>query len=168
MTTERNKDDKWISEIVGVFADPIIVFPGGWGDSLPDWLKGEITLERLIMEATGIKTGKMTATDAEVCAYLMTTSLSQPIDTDWTQIYLYIAGQVYERKPTKEPGATMPQDIKVDHLSNYQMQRLDHLRNWIYERRITARQERDRAGRRENKEAAAAEKVALQPAMFDL
>ncbi|GAH40651.1 unnamed protein product, partial [marine sediment metagenome] len=24
--------EKGISEIVGVFCDPIIVFPGGWGD----------------------------------------------------------------------------------------------------------------------------------------
>ena len=36
--------EKGISEIVGVFCDPIIVFPGGWGDSLPEWLKSAITL----------------------------------------------------------------------------------------------------------------------------
>jgi len=29
--------DKGISEIVGVFSDPILVFPGGWGDTLPEW-----------------------------------------------------------------------------------------------------------------------------------
>lgn len=35
--------DKGISEIVGVFTDPMIVFPGRWGDTLPDWLKGAVT-----------------------------------------------------------------------------------------------------------------------------
>ena len=39
--------EKGIPEIVGVFTDPIIVFPGGWGDTLPEWLKNAITLERL-------------------------------------------------------------------------------------------------------------------------
>jgi hypothetical protein len=39
--------EKGISDIVGVFTDPILVFPGGWGDTLPDWLKTAITLERL-------------------------------------------------------------------------------------------------------------------------
>jgi len=41
--------EKGISEIVGVFTDPILVFPGGWGDTLPEWLKNAITLERLVM-----------------------------------------------------------------------------------------------------------------------
>ena len=36
--------EKGISDLVGVFTDPVIVFPGGWGDSLPDWLKNAITL----------------------------------------------------------------------------------------------------------------------------
>jgi len=35
------------SIIVGAFTDPIIVFPGGWGDTLPEWLKNAITMERL-------------------------------------------------------------------------------------------------------------------------
>ena len=39
--------EKDISQIVGVFTDPIIVFPGGWGDTLPEWIKSSITLERL-------------------------------------------------------------------------------------------------------------------------
>ena len=31
-----------IEDLVGVFTDPLIVFPGGWGDTLPDWIKTEI------------------------------------------------------------------------------------------------------------------------------
>ena len=40
--------DAMISDLVGTFTDPIIVFPGGWGDTLPDWLKTAITLERMM------------------------------------------------------------------------------------------------------------------------
>ena len=65
MTTEKQLD-KGIREIVGVFCDPIIVMPGGWGDTLPDWLKEAITLERLIGNMEALKTGSMTATNAEL------------------------------------------------------------------------------------------------------
>jgi len=166
LTTEKQLE-KGISDIVGVFTDPILVFPGGWGDTLPEWLKGAITMERLMMNVESLKTGQMTGTDAEACAYLMTVSLTQTIDSDWTQIYLYVAGKVYEKHRTKESGATMPEDIRVDQLSDYQMQHLDRLKDWLYRRRTTIRQERDRAERRERKEAEVAEKEALQPALFD-
>ncbi|GAJ12460.1 unnamed protein product, partial [marine sediment metagenome] len=62
--------EKGISDIVGVFCDPIIVFPGGWGEDLPEWLKSAITLERLIENIKALKGEEMTGTDAEACAYL--------------------------------------------------------------------------------------------------
>ena len=89
--------EKGISEIVGCLSDPIIVFPGGWGDTLPEWLKTSITLERLAMNMKALKGEEMTGTDAEACAYLNTASLTQPMNHDWTQIYLYIAGKTYTR-----------------------------------------------------------------------
>jgi hypothetical protein len=167
LNTKSIQIEKGISDIVGVFTDPILVFPGGWGDTLPGWLKGAITMERLIENMKALKGEPMTGTDAEACAYLMTVSLTQPIDSDWTQIYLYVAGKVYEKHRTKESGATMPEDIRVDQLSDYQMQHLDRLKGWIYRQRIKVRQERDRADRRERKGAAVAEKDALQPVLFE-
>jgi len=156
--------EKGISDIVGVFTDPILVFPGGWGDTLPDWLKGAITMERLIENMKALKGEQMTGTDAEACAYLMTVSLTQSMDSDWSDIYLYVAGKTYSRH--KQGG--VPEDIRVDQLSDYQMQHLDRLKDWLYRRRTTIRQERDRAERRERKEAEVAEEKALQPALFDL
>ena len=168
MTTENLKIERGISDIVGVFTDPILVFPGGWGDTLPDWLKGAITMERLMMNVGSLKTGQMTGTDAEACAYLMTVSLTQPIDSDWTQIYLYVAGKVYEKHRTKESRATMPADIAVDSISDYQMQHLDRLKDWIYRQRIKARTEKDRAERRQEKEETEIHKKAERPALFEL
>ena len=66
MTAERQLE-KGISEIVGVFTDPIIVWPGGWGDTLPEWLKAAITLERLIENTKALKGEPPTGTDAEAC-----------------------------------------------------------------------------------------------------
>jgi len=110
--------EKGISDLVGVFTDPILVFPGGWGDTLPDWLKSTITLERLEMNMRALKGEEMTGTDAEACAYLNTASLTQPMDHDWTQIYLYIATKVYEKWRTVESGVTMPEDIRVESIND--------------------------------------------------
>jgi hypothetical protein len=162
LTTEKQLE-KGISDIVGVFTDPILVFPGGWGDTLPEWLKGAITMERLMMNVESLKTGQMTGTDAEACAYLMTVSLTQPIDSDWTQIYLYVSTEVCSRWKKVE----IPEDIRVQSLRDDQVRDLDRLKAWLYRQRTTIRLERDRADRRERKEAAVAEREALQTALFE-
>ena len=166
MTTDNRIIEKGISDIVGVFTDPILVYPGGWGDSLPDWIKSTITLERLVDNMKSLKGEKPTGTDAEACAYLNTASLTFPFDYDWTQIYLYIATKVYEKWRAKESGVTMPADVRVDKLNEEQMRDLNRLKDWLYERRIRARQDRDRAERRERKEAEKVEKELRQPALF--
>jgi len=152
--------EKGISEIVGALTDPIIVFPGGWGDSLPEWLKSTITLERLVMNMRALKGEEMTSTDAEACAYLYTASLTQPMGHDWTQIYLYIAGKVYEKWRTKESGVTMPDDIRVESIDDGQMRDLNRLKAWLYQRRTTIRLDRDRTERRQKKEEKAAKRKA--------
>ena len=136
-----NRLDNQIDEIVGVLTDPIIVMPGGWGDTLPDWIKNQITLERLTQNMKALKGEKLTATDAEACAYLYTASLEAPIDSDWIQIYLYVAGKVM----TKAKNTQIPGDIKVDSLNDYQMSLLQDLKDWIYQHRLKVRQERRRA-----------------------
>jgi len=159
----NTKMEKDISDIVGALTDPIIVFPGGWGDSLPDWLKTSITLERLMMNVEALKTGEMTGTDAEACAYLYTACLTQPVDSDWTQIYLYIATQTYRRWGKGE----MPSDIVVESLSDYQMAELKRFKNWLYHRRTQAGQEKQRAERRQTEEDEKSRRKAEQPALFE-
>ena len=146
---------KWIGELVGVFSDPIIVMPGGWGDTLPAWIKEAITLERLISNMEAAKTGVMTGSDAEACAYLYTASLDAPMGHDWSQIYLYIAGKVYERHRTKDSGVSMPEDIKVDKLDRNQMDDLNRLKAWIYDCRVKHRKSQARSEVVEKKEAVA-------------
>lgn len=140
--------EKGISDIVGVFSDPIVVFPGGWGDTLPEWLKNAITLERLAMNMKALKGKEMTATDAEACAYLYTAALTQPMDHDWGQIYLYIATQTYRCRGKNE----MPADIAVDSLNDEQMRELQRLKHWLYQKRTQIRLDRDRAERRQKRE----------------
>jgi len=154
--------EKGISDIVGCLTDPIIVFPGGCGDTLPDWLKTAITLERMMGDMKALKGEEPIGTDAEACAYLMTLSLTQPMDSDWTQIYLYIAGQSYKRWNKGE----MPADIAVDSISDYQIGELNRLKSWLYQQRVKARIERDRAERRQEKEETKTRREEQQPALF--
>ena len=155
--------ERGISDIVGVFTDPIVVFPVGWGDTLPDWLKNAITLERLEMNMKALKGEEMTGTDAEACAYLHTASLTQPMGHDWTQIYLYVAGRAHSRWNKGE----MPADIAVDSISDYQMGELDRLKAWLYRQRIKARIEKDREQRRQEKEKVEMAKKAERPVLFE-
>jgi len=154
--------DKGISDIVGCLTDPIIVFPGGWGDTIPEWLKNAITLERMMDNMKALKGEEPTGTDAEVCAYLMTASLTQPIDSDWTNIYLYVAGKTYAKWNKNQ----IPENIRVESLTDEQMRDLNRLKEWLYRQRIKARMEMDRAERREKREEAEAKRQAEQPALF--
>jgi len=162
LTTEK-QIEKGISEIVGVFTDPILVFPGGWGDALPEWLKNAITLERLAMNMKALKGEEMTGTDAEACAYLFTAALTQPMDHDWAQIYLYVATKTYRRWGKNE----MPTDIAVDTISDYQMDELNRLKEWLYRKRTQVRLDRGRVERRQKREEEVARRKAEQPALFD-
>jgi hypothetical protein len=155
--------EQGISDIVGCLTDPIIVFPGGWGDTIPEWLKTAITMERMVENMKELKGEEPTGTNAEACAYLMTLSLTQPMDSDWTQIYLYVAGQTYKRWEKGE----MPADIVVESISDYQTGELNRLKAWIYQQRIKVRMEKDRAERRQKREEAEAQREAEQPALFE-
>jgi len=157
--------EKGISDIVGVFTDPIIVYPsGGWEDTLPDWIKGAITLERLVMNMRLLKGEEPTGTDAEALAYMYPASLAFPLSHDWTQIYLYLASKVV---PYHKKGTEMPDDIKVESLNDGQMRDLNRLKAWIYKKRRDVRLERERGARRQEKEEEAERKRQAQPALFD-
>ncbi len=159
----NNTVEQGIPDTVGCLTDPIVVFPGGWADTVPDWLKTAITLERMIGDMKALKGEEPIGTDAEACAYLMTVSLTQPMGSDWTQIYLYVASQTYKRWEKGE----MPADIVVDSISDYQTGELNRLKAWIYRQRMKARLEKDRAERREEREEAEAQREAEQPALFE-
>ncbi|MFA5439480.1 hypothetical protein [Dehalococcoides sp.] len=155
--------DLMIGNLVGTLTDPIIVYPGGWGDDLPEWLKNAIVMERLIENMKETKGEQPTGTDAEACAYLNTASLTVPMNGDWSQIYIYVAGKTYRRWQKSE----LPEDIRVDSLNAQQMAELGRLKEWLYNRRTTARQEAGRVERRQRKEEEVFKREAEQPALFE-
>ena len=154
--------EKGISDIVGVFSDPIISYPSPWNQDIPQWVKDRIVLERLMMNIRVLKGEEPTGTDAEALAYLMPASLEHPLGHDWTQIYLYIAARV-----CSAAGMEVPEDIRVETLTDDLMRDLNRLKVWIYDRRIKARGDRDQAERRQKREEETQRKKEAQPALFD-
>jgi len=157
------RGDSMVSDLVGIFTDPILVFPGGWGDTLPGWIKEAITMDRLEASIRASRGEEVTGTDSEACAYLYTAGLTAPMDSDWTRIYLYVSTKTYSRYK----GGEMPEDIRVESLSDYQMGELKRLKDWIYQKRVKVRQERERGARRLEREGAEAQRKAEQPELFD-
>ena len=157
--------DKGIDNMVGALCDPIIVHAGAWAtrDMIPEWLRNQITLDRMIELMVANREGRdPVGTDSEALAYLIPASMEAPMDHDWSQIYLYLGTKVMAGA-----GTTMPEDIRVESLNDEQMRDLNRLKAWIYEKRKTARLDRDRAERRQKKEEEAARKEAAQPALYD-
>jgi hypothetical protein len=160
----NRETDCWISDLVGSLTDPIIVMPGGWGDTLPDWIRQEITVERMIENMKSAKGEEMMGTDAEVVTYLYTASLEAPMDSDWVEIYLYMANKFMKRHTKQE----MPTDMKLtEKLTKNQEDDLLRFKRWLYAARVRARKERDRSERRESKGQEKQQKEVLQPRMFD-
>jgi len=154
--------DSMVSDLVGTFTDPILVFPGGWGDTLPDWLKGAITMNRLEANIRASRGEEPTGTDAEACAYLYTAGLTAPMDHDWSRIYLYVATKTYAR----HKGGQVPEDIRVETLDDYQTGELKRLKDWLYRQRVKARMERERADRKIERKEGEAPRKAEQPVLF--
>ncbi|MCL0058438.1 hypothetical protein M1O47_01945 [Dehalococcoidia bacterium] len=157
--------EKDISELVGVFTDPIIAYPSPWKEDIPQWIKDQIIMERLVMNMEVLRGEQPTGTDAEALAYLIPASLEHPIGRDWTDIYMYLVTTVSIRA-----GKELPGNIRVETLSEYLMRKLNHLKSWLYQQRVKARLERERGERRkmkEEKEEEIARKRAEQLALFE-
>ena len=146
MTTER-KIDGWIDDIVGALCDPIIVYPSGWQDTLPDWVKPQITLERLIMNVKVIKEGGVPVGDTEVMAYIYPRTMEAPMSEQWFRIYMYVFNQAMKFKKTE-----VPEDLKSETLVDWDMRELNDLKRWIYQQRVKHRKEKARGERRQARE----------------
>jgi len=156
----ENQIEKQIDEMVGALTDPIVVYPGGWMDVVPENLKSDITIHRL---AQLMKGEEGLATWPEVCAYLMTVTLEFPVASEWVNIYMYAL--------TQYKGDMVPKDIRQDRLGDYEMGLLNDFRRWIYERRLKERKRRQHTERLKEtacKRQEKAKKVAHEPGQMAL
>lgn len=137
-------DDYWIDELVGALFDPIIVWPSPWNADMPKRVMDLIPIQRLAMNMMALRGEKMTATDAEAIAYMYARTMEGPLNESWTEIYLYLGTQCFRD--------SFPGDIKKEELTKYQMGLLNHLKDWIYAKRLQARKEKRRQQKKAEKE----------------
>ena len=128
--------EKDIPELVNAFTDPIIAYPSPWTEYIPRWVKEQVRIERLVMNLKILRGEQPTGTDAEALAYLIPASLEHPFDRDWADIYMYLVTTVYTKA-----GKKLPENIRVETLSEHLMQKLDHFKSWLYQQRVKARLE---------------------------
>jgi hypothetical protein len=143
-----------IEEMVGALTDPIIVYPSGWEQDLPEGLKNELPLHRLahLMKCSRGQAEWDEACDLEALLYLYPASLAFPLGEQWTRIYLYLGSKVM--------GDKLPQDVKQENLPDHYLGELRELKQWIHDRKVAARTERQR--RKGNEE-----KTEIKPEVFE-
>ncbi|KKU25874.1 MAG: hypothetical protein UX38_C0013G0009 [Microgenomates group bacterium GW2011_GWC1_46_16] len=101
----------------------------------PEKLINEVKLERMInglLEMAMPDLKENTVGDAECLAYMMPQTGRMPLSRDWVDIYLYLAGQVLKRWKQYE---ALPEDCRVETLSEYDTKKMNDLKGWIYEKR---------------------------------
>lgn len=97
--------EKDISRLVRALRAPIIVCPEGWHDTIPKWMKIEVTLQRLIQLMKG---EEGVATDVEALVYLYTATLVAPFNETW------------------------PKGFGNPTLTEHQKDLLNHLKGWLW------------------------------------
>ena len=118
--------------IEDVFTAPIVYPPaGGWENDVPQRIKDRVIWERLDLALRGEWDR---ATDSEVVCYLFPASLMAPLDSDWTDIYLWITAQVI---PELKEVVDVPTELTEWHKSQ-----LDELRFKIRKSQIKNRKKR--------------------------
>ena len=127
---------KQIGDLVAALTAPIIVFDPSWADVLPEWLKGEVKLQRL---AQLMKGEEGIATDAEALAYVSNAALAVPLASDWVEIYQYLLTRVMKDK--------VPDELRKESIGDYRTGLLRELKRWLWKQRAKVREERARSQR---------------------
>jgi hypothetical protein len=135
--------DGWIGDLLGALTDPIIIYPSPWGADIPENLKEQIPMERLIMNMKVLHEGKgVPVGDLEALVYMFPRSMEAPMVDEQFRIYLHCWNQAM-----KFMHIEVPEDLKqkkYEELNQYEMGLLDGLKRFIWDRRVKARKERAR------------------------
>ena len=156
--------DHAMDELIGSICDPIIAWPSPWMDTIPEDLKAQVPLERMILQMQYIQgqIKEMTATEVEALIYMYPRTLEAPVGETWTQIYVFLGARVCGRI-----GRNVPDDMTGVVLTRHQEQLLNDLKRWIYQARVRRRKEKASNIRKEQKAQEKEEEEASQYT-FDL
>ncbi len=112
--------------------NPIVLANTEWMP--PDWLLEEVKVEREVISLKAMLRPEQFESeadyvgDAECLAYMMPATMVAPMDYDHTEIFLYLATKVMRGAS----GVEVPEDIRVEELSEYRMGLLRDLKSKIF------------------------------------
>jgi len=121
-----------ISDIIGIFKNPIILYPGGWEDTLPPRMYEEITMQRFVQQMKAKGKPIEESTDAEALAYLYSAVLVAPMSHEWANIYVWLGRDLVPEGDRKGMGVPAK-------LTQGEQKMLDDLKRWIHRRQHAAR-----------------------------
>ena len=101
----------------------------------PDRLLNEVQSERMVRGLCDLIKPELTEEevgDAEALAYIMPHTNRVPLPRDWAKIYLYLATRIIKRWNIEE---SLPENCRVEELTDYEINKLNELKRWIYEKR---------------------------------
>lgn len=116
-------------------SNPIVLANREWPP--PDWVMEEVKTERMIISLCALAKPDQFERDSdyvgdcECLAYMMPATLSAPLDSDYIEIYLYLATRVMKRVKKID----VPEDIRITELSDYRMGLLRDLKGKIFRAR---------------------------------
>ena len=76
----------------------IVVADLNWAETVPEWLKEEVKSERLILGLRSVLKPIREVGDAEVCLYLYTAGLRQPLTYELTEVYVHLVGKLLKKR----------------------------------------------------------------------
>lgn len=79
----------------------IVVADLGWAETVPEWLKEEVKFERLVLGLRSITNLIKEVGDAEVCLYLYTAGLREPLSHELSEVYLYLGAKLLKKRGGK-------------------------------------------------------------------
>jgi hypothetical protein len=92
--------------------------------------------------------------------------MEEPLSEQWLRIYTYVFTRAMQFKKVE-----VPEDLRCESLSDYDMRELTDLKTWIYQKRVQHRKEKARVARRagsqvEDEKADELKTEPVQPSFF--
>ena len=127
MQKKESKINSWIDDLVWAISGPILVMPTMEDIPIPQDVLARIKIERLVEV---MKNSKQ-ASDVEAMWYISTASLLAPLDSHWTNVYMYLTRK-FLLTENKELPNFLKEDISLD---KYMEERpLSRLKEWLYKK----------------------------------
>ena len=130
------KGEGILDDLLRIFSDPVVLYPPAGVDILPNDLREEIQVERMLQRLKVPYPEKIDrATDAEALAYLMSASLEIPLNHDWYKIYTHLFGKYVEQRNLRIPESLEEIVAECKELDEYYASLLSDLETWLQEQK---------------------------------